>query len=696
MKIRDREKRSLFILILSCLSVTAHGEERLSEVEILNLSPFTPYTFPSEIEFSHLESGHKNALLDLTTAPLIHNNNFRSFFKRTPEIYLEEFELSGVNMNASYRGLPPNNALFTQVFVNDIPLNSDVFGTRFVTGLPDLNTISQVLIRTGGSGVSYGHGLGGVIHMQSYPTAGDQPYRLSSTSSVGSYQTITELFQASGTVDSMSYSLFGSYREGGGLAQQPAYDSASGGASIHLRLSEKDTIQLGYQHYRFSQDELPSLIQNVGSVDKLLNYYYQDVDKHSASLKWNHTFSHSSWLDSTNWFINTNGVRDISNAPSNIGRTEESIHYAGTQNRLTHRYDIGNSSNHILQTGFVLQGSVSPLETDGVDGIDIDRHELNAGVFVENKFQVTKRWSITPGLRVEYAEIAGDGVRDGQSVDRNFSDITPLFSLGTEMDILERLQEQRPLTLYANFSNAYRAPTYNDFVNRSPTIGLDEDLTSSESIQVEVGLRGSPWNWLHYDISGYWMEYFDQFAIVNDTVINEGTSTHYGGSLFTEVDLLALYDWAHPSDASDLQRFGQLYVFSGVHYLQVHIDETPFPGDSDHAPYAPDWTVKWGVEYNYFNRIKAALSMIYVSDHLGDTTNGNSLLYPSASRQVLEDRVVMDLSLQYTFLRDIATAYFGINNLLNTQYISSRRGGSTQDFIEAPGQNFYGGLRLSF
>jgi Fe(3+) dicitrate transport protein len=709
---RVRRLTSIFCVASFCFITVARAElSRLSEVELRNLDELFADGFVADVENAQIFAGKKTLFLDPAADPLVGNNNFRQFLRRKSGIFLTEEEIQGIHFNVGLHGMTPNNAVFTQVYLDGFPLNVDTFGTRFVASIPDVNQITQAQFADG------------AIYLFSYPAAGDQPWRFRSTSAFGSFGYFSELAEISGTVDDFSYAVFGRYARGDGFRVQPSFDNISAGFRVTKRFENSVRLTLDYQTYQFDSDQISGVARNTTGVNNVLNYYYQVAKQHFVNVLFERDFAADSRMETRVWYHDTDGFRDFSQtlAPT-LGPTTEKLHYAGLDARFVREYNCGNFVGNALVFGVTAQGASSPIRSEptraGEARLDLDRYDLNFAAFVENKFQLAPRWSVTPAVRVEYAKIYGKGIRgDGgannfATVYRAFDDVEPLFSLGTEFDVIEPSGlRQRPMVLYANASKGYRPPTYNEFIMQAYTTTVAGDLKNATLYQGEIGVRGTPTRWFLYDFSGFWMEFDDQFATVGGVMQNFGRTRHRGLEFVQEIDWFGLVDALNgvapstqprvgprsPQTETGLARYGRFSLFTAVTYLDAEIERSPFAGaEGMDVPYAPEWTAKVGLAYNFFERIKAVLSLTHVSNHLGNLNNDNLMLRNNGAAQI-PAYSVLDFSLELATWNDRLTFFFNLNNALDENYFAGLQGGATvASQIRAPGRNFYGGFRLAF
>jgi Fe(3+) dicitrate transport protein len=704
-------------------SETSVTESRMTEVELRNLVAMPPAGFLSDLEDVRIYAGEKNLYIDPAADPIVVDNNFRYLLSRKTGAMLLEEEIQGVHFNVGFRGLAPNNAISMQVFQDGFPLNVDVFGSRFVPFVPDINQTTQVQFANSGFGVLAGPQVGGLTNFISYPIAGDQPYRIRNTTTAGSFEYFSDLFEASGTLGSFGYAVFGRYAQGDGFGVQSAFSNTNAGLRVVQQFGEKDKLALSYQFYFFDSDTISGVALNTAGVTNVLTYYYQEATAHLVNLLYEHDFSDSARLVSRIWYHDIDGFRDFRQlVVPTLGEVDEKIHYIGTDTRYVQEYDLGPLPNNILTAGFTVQGSLNDLKSEpsraGEARLDLDRHDFNWAFYIDNKFQLCDGWSITAGGRVERAELAGDGIRgDGGAnnnafVDRHFDDYEPLFSISSELDLFAPISlKQRPAVLYANFGNGYRAPTYNETVNQGFRNRVDPDLESAVLYQVEGGVRGTPVPWFIYDLSGFYLDYDNQFATFNGLISNAGRTHHQGAEVYAELNVFGLIDCFNgtpsptearigprsPETESGLARWGRLSLFGAVSYLDTEIDASPFLGAvGTDVPYAPEWIPKAGLSYNYFERIKASVIFKYVSDYLGNLNNDNILIRNNTTA-VIPAYTVVDFSVEFTFFKDRLTLFFNLNNVFDEKYFAGLQGGNAAgNQITAPGRNAYGGFKLTF
>ena len=122
----------------------------------------------------------------------------------------------------------------------------------------------------------------------------------------------------------------------------------------------------------------------------------------------------------------------------------------------------------------------------------------NLAFFGENIFNLTGRFSITPGFRFEYINTQSEGtyknifldragnvlesktLPDNRNLERSFV----LLGMGSSYDFNGGIE------VYANFSQNYRSVTFNDIRVINPVFQVDPNITDEEGFTADIGLRG--------------------------------------------------------------------------------------------------------------------------------------------------------------------------------------------------------------
>lgn len=172
----------------------------------------------------------------------------------------------------------------------------------------------------------------------------------------------------------------------------------------------------------------------------------------------------------------------------------------------------------------------STVYGSGPDRLDVREETLssndgNVGVYTDWKFDVTRRWSVTPGLRVGYFRYSG----------RN--------NLGLEPRLVSRLQVADWLAVKAGVGRFVQEPS---FYNRTQEYG-NPDLQPQWAMHYSGGLELSLWDKLMLDVTGFYVRRYDMTIQTEDQESvdgaiqavrfkNSGEGHSYGMELILKAD----------------------------------------------------------------------------------------------------------------------------------------------------------------
>jgi outer membrane receptor protein involved in Fe transport len=236
--------------------------------------------------------------------------------------------------------------------------------------------------------------------------------------------------------------------------------------------------------------------------------------------------------------------------------------------------------------------------------------------------------------------------------------------------------------LYGTVSQAYRPRTYGELVPTGASSVVNGDLKEGDSLQFEYGVRGKPFPYLNFDVSGFYFTFDDQ---VGDILLpngftstgNVGDARYIGFEAATELDLLALLNGGTPSP------YGNLMLYGNVTLLDAEFTSGPNKGNT--PAYAPNYQVKTGAIYSYKDTFKIALLGTLVDDEFGDDGNSFEGFIPAYN--------VWDLTAEVKFWKGRAGVFAGIRNLFDEDYWGEVR---EEGIMPALPRNYYGGFEIFF
>lgn len=655
--------------------------------------PFLP-----AVQGTKINAGKKTAVLDFDALPTINNNNYRQALTKTPGLLLSE-ETSPL-VSIGYRGLNPHRAQFTQVLKDGIPIHADQFGYPEAYYTPPLDTVDRIEFLHGGASLMYGPQPGGALNYVTHRPRTDREFSLRSQHIFGTDSLYSTFNSVDGTIDRVGYYAYFNHRQTDGFRDANSdVELFAGSAKLVLDATSDSRWILTYDGYDEEHGEPGGLTPAGFAADPDTTTRRFDrfrLERHFASLAWEKDVSENTAFTATAWggyyrrFSKRQSGGGFGTVPTGTGNSieDQEFYTQGLEARVRHDWAWGENLN-TLAAGVQLYHTDSPRidmtgatpnADSGTVTRDTDRGIFYAPVFVENRF-VFGDFSITPGLRLENVwQSVEENINTSKATleDKSEHDFVPLFGVGMEYEI------KPEITAYANVSQSYRPIIFTEAVPTSGGTTVDGDLEEGKSWQAEIGLRGQPMPYVHWDISLFWMNFDDQIGTFNNLTANIGDTVHRGAEAALELELFGLADALRGE--SGQARDHQFSLYGNVMLLDAEIEDSANATLIGNTPqYAPDFIIRTGVIYRWRDRAKVAFMGTFVDDHFANDSNTANFRVPHY--------MVWDLTFEAKVYRDNVSVIAGINNLFDESYYSRVRG----DGIDpAYGRNYYAGLSFSF
>lgn len=693
--------------------------------------PFLP-----DVEGTRINAGKKTSNIVMTDLPEISNDNYRQVIAKTPGLVLSE-ETTPL-LSIGYRGFEPHRLQFFQVLEDGIPIHADMFGYPEAYYTPPLDAVERIEFVRGGAALMYGPQPAGAINfvMKKPPT--DTSFALQSTNLVGSFDYYSNFSSFGGTEGRFGYYGWYNHRQTDGFreANSDYFLNAWGGTfaldatgpfRMYLNLTAYDevhgepgglTLSDGPNTVNYTEDRNgTSRFFDRVRISRYAVALITEWDVNDRTLV---TFR--AWWDYYRRFSrrqNGGGFGTLPTGPeaqTNSLQTQQ-FYTFGVEPRIRHDWDLLGET-HTLTGGMLLYNTYSPrLDQRGDSPTAMTGQVRNQSVrttwyysiFAENKFQIGKL-SITPGVRLESiwqsaAETVNVSKPNGNLTDETVYNFVPLFGLGLEYSFTPKIQA------YANVSQAYRPPIFTEAIPTNPNTIVDGNLNESFVWNYEIGFRGNPTSWLSWDTSVWLIDSSDQIGERtadngNLTIIeNAGRSVTYGWDLATELDFVGLANelfnrpvgLPEPTEGKSggksfksqaiqsdwVDQYGSLSAYGALTLMGAEF--VGGPNDGKTPQYTPEYILRFGLVYNWQDRIKIALMSNFVGSSFADDSNTSQRFIPAYD--------VWDLTIECKVYRDTVSVIGGINNLFDRNYYSRIR----SDGIDpAAPRNWYAGLKVEF
>lgn len=668
-----------------------------------------------KVEGTAIYAGKKSevVLLDQLTANLAANAP-RQIYSQVVGLNIYENGDAGLQLNIGGRGLDPNRSANFNIRQNNYDISADVLGYPESYYTPPAEALNEIQVVRGAASLQYGTQFGGLINFKLRQPVTDKKVEFISRQTAGSFGLLTSFNSLSGTVGKLSYYTYFNYKEGDGWRTNSQFNSRSYFAHVAYQLSERTTLSGDLTLFNYLAKQAGGLtdaqfIENPDFSNRDRNWF--DVDWRVYNLRLDHAVS-----DQTDFSLNVFGLEARRSAvgfrtnrvsqPDDLEEPRELLidNFAnwGAEARLLTRYQIGESDGVLLVGSKYYDARNNQEQGPGTVNFDADfsfateqfpnfdrqaQFELpnrNVAIFGENIFNLTSKFTVTPGFRFEYIRTESRGsfknivldladnplvneeVEDNRVFERNFL----LLGLGMTYELSPDIE------LYGNVSQNYRSVTFSDIRIVNPTLVVDENITDEEGYTIDLGARGRLGDVLAYDVSLFGVRYDERLGEVlfvdTDNSIkrrrgNIGDAFIYGLEFFTDWNITNTF-FKEQSDYR-LSLFTNLALTNSEY---ISSEETGVTGNQ--VEFIPDVNFKTGINLGYKN-LTASVQYTYLTEQFTDATNAPQDV--NDNQRGIEGSIpsygVLDVSAAYTWKRFKLEA--GLNNALDEVYFTRRATG---------------------
>ncbi|RMG30347.1 MAG: TonB-dependent receptor [Bacteroidetes bacterium] len=687
------------------------------------------------VEGTAIYAAKKNevVLMDQLTANLAANTS-RQIYARVAGLNIWESDGAGVQLGIGGRGLSPNRNANFNTRQNGYDISADALGYPESYYTPPAEALDRIEIVRGAASLQYGTQFGGMLNFHFKTGPQDKKLAITTRQSVGSFGLFTSFNSLGGTVGKLNYYTFYQYKRSRGWRPNSGLEQHTAYSALRYQLSPRISIRGEYTHTQYLAQQPGGLTdaqfaenprqsqreRNWFRVDWNLFALTTDVQLSAATKLNNRSFALLAGRDALGNLERINlmdfgGPRDL---------LMDRYRNWGNELRFMHRYNtLGNPSVLLLGSryyqGFThrQQGLGSDgkgpdffyLHPERLEGSDFELPSRNLSFFAENVFHLSPRFSLTPGLRMEYIQtqargyytqrvedLAGNVLVDEQIEEEKSHTRSFLFGgLGLSY------KPGKQWEYYANISQNYRAINFNDIRVNVGSLVVDPNLRDERGFNADLGLRGEISGLLNVDVSLFYLSYRDRIGTVlkkepnprfNNLVdrliryrTNVADARIAGLESYVEFNPLKLLLPAQSELSASV--FVNLAL---IHARYLRAESAAVEGNA--VELVPPFNLKTGLNLSW-KELKASFQYAYVARHYTDATN--ALRTPTAVEGIIPAYQVMDLSLQYRLGR--VQLETGVNNLANALYFTRRASGYPgPGIIPSDGRSYYFSVQLEF
>lgn len=639
-------------------------------------------------------------------------NNARQIYAQVVGLNIYENNDGGLQLNIGGRGLNPNRTANFNTRQNGYDISADVLGYPESYYTPPADAISEIEVVRGAASLQYGTQFGGLINFVLKKPNPNKKIEWVSRQSLGSYNLFNSFNSLRGTVGKFGYYTYYNYKTGDDFRPNSQFDSKNAFAHLNYSFSSKTKLafEMSYLHYLAQQpggltDE--QFEKDPTFSNRTRNWF--QVDWKLYSLRLDHSFSEKTDF-SLNLFAldadrKTVGFRE--NRVSQVDDLEKprelisgNFNNWGAEARILTRYNLFRSNNVVLFGAKYYQSNNNEQQGPGTNGSDADfdfasstypNYErqsdftfpnLNFAAFGETIFNLSSKFSVTPGFRFEYIKTESEGEYKKINLDlsgnpilnediadnREFERAFVLLGVGLSY------KPKTEVELYGNISQNYRSVTFNDIRVVNPSLVVDPNISDEEGYTFDLGARGRLGKFVSYDIGAFFLSYQDRLGVILREVSdileerfrgNIGDAITYGFEGFVDWNILETFS---ANRNFRLNYFANLALTNSEY---TSSDETNVKGKK--VEFIPAVNLKTGLGFGYKNFL-GSLQYTYLSKQFTDATNSDRD-FESKSGIIGEIPAygIMDLSLSYTFGHFKIES--GLNNVLDSSYFTRRATG---------------------
>ncbi len=377
------------------------------------------------------------------------------------------------------------------------------------------------------------------------------------------------------------------------------------------------------------------------------------------------------------------GALYMRNATGNRNRTFE---VAGIEPRINFTFNTGKIQ-HELTSGVrylyerAFEQRINGSKADASSGSLVE-DEIRTGngysIFLHDKIVVTKKISITGGIRFEHFDYERDIRRGRFSINGVNVTRDTMVVNGSEVSAIIpgagiNLMVNSNLNIFGGVHRGFAPPRVKDAISSE---GVAYELDAELSWNYEAGIRSTPFKWLSVELTGFYMDFENQVIPVSESsggtgsgLINGGQTTHTGveaGFSFTTKELFASKYYAEIKAGASYVKS----VFSSDRFIDGEATGENINGNF--TPYAPEWNFNGGAGiYSPFG-LSLNFNVNYVSDQFSDEIN-STISSANGRTGIIPSHYTVDAGIKYVLSRINTTFSVCMKNVTDERSITTRR-----------------------
>jgi Fe(3+) dicitrate transport protein len=675
------------------------------------------------IEGTNIYSGKKNEVIVMEDVNAnLATNNSRQIFAKVPGLNIWENDGAGLQLGIGGRGLNPNRVSNFNTRQNGYDISADALGYPESYYSPPSEGIRQIEIVRGAASLQYGTQFGGLINFRMKKGPQDKVLELTSRQTVGSFGLFNSFNSVGGSKKKWNYYAFHQYKTGNGWRPNAQFKTHTTYVQLNHQFNKRLSMSAEYTHLSYIAHQpggLTDALFEDNPRQSIRERNWFRVNWNLAALKFNYRLNEKAEFESM--FFGLLAGRDALGYLGLISRSDP----FQERDLLTDQYrNIGNETKYIQRytlvdehvSAFLIgsryyRGHTKRKQGNASSGSDASFSYLNPNdlehssyvfpsnniaIFAENIFQLSSKFSLTPGLRFETIFTSADGYFKEEL--RNRADSVIFSATYNDKRENERAfllagigasyKPNNKVEYYANVSQNYRSINFNDMRIVNPNFRVDNNLKDESGYSADIGMRGNIKGLFNYDLSIFMIHYNDRIGevLATDSTTflpyrlrtNISDSKNYGVESFFEINLSRLFGF---KNAKHL-----FFLFNNLSWMDArYLNSKEAAFENKKVELVAPLLLKSGISWKRKD-LKISWQYAYTAEHFTDATNAE--FTANAVNGMVPAYYIVDLSAQYQFKRLTFSA--GLNNLTNNIYFTRRASGYPgPGIIPSDGRNFY-------
>ena len=652
-----------------------------------------------DIQGTYLWAGKKNEVINLENIDAnIAEKTPRQIFAKVPGVFVYDMDGTGNQTNISTRGLDPHRGWEFNIRANGMITNSDVYGYPASHFSLPMEAIGRIELVRGTGALQYGAQFGGMLNYTIKEPDTSKSIGFETVNSVGSFGLFSTYNAVGGKTGKLEYYAYYSKRISDGYRENSGSDYDGQGILLKYKPSSRLTLKTELLRSNYVYQIPGPLTDAMFATDprqstRSRNYFNPEIYIPSLSAEWRISArTRLSWSVSavlgerrSVMFDRLANVLDtINHNTLNYNQRQVDIDQFNSYTselRLLQEYRLFDKTA-LLAVGVQyfnndMQRRQLGKGTTGSDfdltiipdswGRDLRFKSQNIALFAENKFQVSRKFFISPGIRFESGTSKVSGTTtyyDPEELPNEIEHRFPLLGINTGYVFNHRHN------LYAGWSQAYRPVIFKDIIPGSIFERSDKNLKDAFGYNLELGWRGAAGNF-KWDVSAFRVQYNNRLGSISlekDSVFYI-LRTNIGNSVTQGLELFAEYGF----DASEYLRFN---VFTSTSWFQARYEDAVIrlgnqnrDVSGNRVESVPEWISRNGLNIKY-KRLSVSMLYSYTAETFADPLN---TVEASATGAVglVPAYGLLDLNTSYRLFNNIVLR-FNINNLTDKQYFTKR------------------------